>query len=404
MANLLIFVNNASSALLGNVGPTDVSIALVNGDGAKFPSPAAGTAFLLTIEDSSGNLEIVECTARAGDILTVVRGREGTAARAFTAGDTLEARVTAGMLAYLDWQTPKNAANGPVVLDIDGNVPQAPLTVPVQAIGDARYQPALGFTPVEQGGGAGMGTNKVRFGWDGTFALMQIDSTGYQLPIRTSAGTVLQLTNNARCKVQSLTNEDDLFLGPNGWYAYSNATDAFGLYHATKGSAFAISDADKSVNFTGTIKQGGVAVTLTGHTHTIANIAGLQGALDAKFNAAGGTVGNTTVDGTLTATVKVTAPSIVDTSDQRYKTNIVDMSVEDAIAIVRGTRARRFFNKQTNANDFGVVAQEQLAATPEIVPMDSSGMYGVQYQRLVAPLAVAVQNLLTRVELLEVKP
>src|SRR5690348_832666 len=137
MANLLLFVNNASSALLGNVGPTDTSIALLNGDGAKFPSPAAGYSFLVTLEDSSGNVEVVECTARATDILTVVRGREGTAARAFTAGDTVEARVTAGMLSYLDWQGVQNAPYGPMVLDIDGNAPVAPLTAPVHTIGDA---------------------------------------------------------------------------------------------------------------------------------------------------------------------------------------------------------------------------------------------------------------------------
>ena len=119
MANLLLFVNNASSALLGNVGPTDTSIALLNGDGAKFPNPAPGFSFLVTLEDSSGNIEIVECTARTTDILTVVRGREGTAARAFTAGDAAEARVTAGMLSYLDWEAVKNTAAGPLVLDAD---------------------------------------------------------------------------------------------------------------------------------------------------------------------------------------------------------------------------------------------------------------------------------------------
>ena len=405
MANLLIFVNNASTALLGNVGPTDTSIAVLNGDGAKFPSPSAGHAFLLTIEDASGNIEIVECTARATDVLTVVRGREGTAARAFTAGDTVEARVTAGMLSYLDWQTPANTAGGPAVLDIDGNIPEDILTVPVQAIGDARYERSLGFTPVEQGGGVGMGTNKVRIGWDGTYVLLQVDSTGYQLPVRTSAGTVLQLTNNARFKAQTVSPaEDRLYIGSLGWYWGANADYSFGIFHATKGTALTVSDSDKSLSVAGTIRSGGTVVSLNGHTHTIGNITGLQTALDDKFDNDGGTIGgNTTVNGTLTATVKVTAPSIVDTSDQRLKTNIIDMSLDDAIAIVRGTRARRFFNKQTNQADFGVVAQEQLLAAPEIVPKGADGMYGVQYQRLTAPLAKVVQNLLTRVELLEAK-
>ena len=36
--------------------------------------------------------------------------------------------------------------------------------------------PALGFTPVQQGGAAGMGYNKIRLGWNGTL-LAQVDST-----------------------------------------------------------------------------------------------------------------------------------------------------------------------------------------------------------------------------------
>jgi hypothetical protein len=40
-------------------------------------------------------------------------------------------------------------------------------------------QGAIGFTPVEQGGGANMGTNKVRIGWQESEggALLQIDAT-----------------------------------------------------------------------------------------------------------------------------------------------------------------------------------------------------------------------------------
>jgi hypothetical protein len=43
-----------------------------------------------------------------------------------------------------------------------------------------QVQPALGFTPVEQGGGAGMGGSKVRIGWatDGTGLLLRVDDSG----------------------------------------------------------------------------------------------------------------------------------------------------------------------------------------------------------------------------------
>lgn len=408
MANKLLFVNNATSALLGNVGPTDVSMAILNGEGGKFPAPTDGFSFMLTLEDSAGNIEIVECTNRAGDILTVIRGREGTTARAFVAGDTVEARITAGALNYLNWQTSANLANGPLALGANGKAPASTIDTTVTAICDPRYQTNIGFTPVEQGGGTGMSTNKIRFGWSSAGILLaQVDSTGFQVPLRTAGGTVLQLTNNARCRVQTNTtlNEDELFLGPLGWYFYGNSTDGVGLYHPTKGFGFRFVDgASPAFNVNASILQFGTQVSVNGHTHTIANISGLQTILDDKFDNDGGTIGgNTTVSGTLTATVSVRSPSIVDTSDERLKRNIVPMTIEDAETIVRGTVGVRFFNTMTNANEFGVVAQQQALVSPEIVPQGADGMYAVSYQRLVAPLAVVVQNLMTRLALAEAK-
>jgi hypothetical protein len=40
----------------------------------------------------------VRCTARAGDVLTIVRGQEGTTARAFNLADPVSMRLTAGAL------------------------------------------------------------------------------------------------------------------------------------------------------------------------------------------------------------------------------------------------------------------------------------------------------------------
>src|SRR5690606_32111243 len=42
--------------------------------------------------------EIMRCTARNGDTLTVVRAQEGTSAITFSAGDVVELRLTAGTL------------------------------------------------------------------------------------------------------------------------------------------------------------------------------------------------------------------------------------------------------------------------------------------------------------------
>lgn len=97
-----LFANNAASELASAVASGDVSLTLKSGDGAKFPTPSGGDFFLVTLYQKVGqdeiNHEIVKCTARAGDVLTVVRAQEGTTARAFSVDDPVELRLTAGAL------------------------------------------------------------------------------------------------------------------------------------------------------------------------------------------------------------------------------------------------------------------------------------------------------------------
>ncbi len=67
---------------------TATSIALVTGDGSKLPDPSTDGAFNLIWWNSTDypdpaddpNVEIVRCTARSGDTLTIIRGQEGTTA------------------------------------------------------------------------------------------------------------------------------------------------------------------------------------------------------------------------------------------------------------------------------------------------------------------------------------
>jgi hypothetical protein len=51
-------------------------------------------------------------------------------------------------------------------------------------------QAALGFTPVQQGGGTGQGTNKVYIGWSGSQICLQVDSTNFSglWPLNSSNG------------------------------------------------------------------------------------------------------------------------------------------------------------------------------------------------------------------------
>lgn len=96
-----LFANNAATTTVGatSSGATAISVA----NGAAFPSPSGGDYFIATLIglDVNGNensWEIVKCTARSGNALTVVRAQEGTSAAAWPAGSRIELRVTAGAL------------------------------------------------------------------------------------------------------------------------------------------------------------------------------------------------------------------------------------------------------------------------------------------------------------------
>lgn len=94
-----LFSNNAATTISGSITDSATSITLATGDGALFASPDALDAELqlATLVDGA-TVEIVAITARSGDVLTVVRGQEGTDAAAWASGSKIEARITAGML------------------------------------------------------------------------------------------------------------------------------------------------------------------------------------------------------------------------------------------------------------------------------------------------------------------
>ena len=87
--------NNAFATLAAGINSSATSITLTSGQGARFPTLTASDYFYATLIDTSNNLEIVKCTARSTDVLTVVRAQESTTARAYSTGDRIEIRITA---------------------------------------------------------------------------------------------------------------------------------------------------------------------------------------------------------------------------------------------------------------------------------------------------------------------
>jgi hypothetical protein len=118
MANI-VFSNNASALLATSIIPADLTVQVAAGYGALFPSPGAGEYFFATLEDNAGNIEVVQCTSRATDILTVVRAQEGTLAQSFTLTVTrVELRLTKATMEEM-FQVSGGTLTGTV--DFNGN-------------------------------------------------------------------------------------------------------------------------------------------------------------------------------------------------------------------------------------------------------------------------------------------
>jgi hypothetical protein len=94
----LLYANNAASTLAAGISSGASSLTVASGHGSRFPSPTGGDWFPVTVVTSGGTLELMRCTARSGDVLTVTRGQEGTTAIAFTTGDKVELRLSAAAL------------------------------------------------------------------------------------------------------------------------------------------------------------------------------------------------------------------------------------------------------------------------------------------------------------------
>jgi len=100
--------NNAYSTLAAGITNAATSLQVAAGHGDRFPVVAGSDYTYVTLEDTSGNIEIVKVTARASasDTMTIVRAQEGTTARAWNSGDVVEHRLTAGVM-----EAGLNAAN-----------------------------------------------------------------------------------------------------------------------------------------------------------------------------------------------------------------------------------------------------------------------------------------------------
>ena len=95
-----LFTNAARSLLQASILSTDTSLTVETAKADLFPVANTTDWFKATLQDSSGNIEIVRVNTRAaaGAVFTIVRAQEGTTARAFAVGSVVGLRVTAADL------------------------------------------------------------------------------------------------------------------------------------------------------------------------------------------------------------------------------------------------------------------------------------------------------------------
>jgi microcystin-dependent protein len=99
-----LFANNASTMLATSIDDIETVLQVDSTFGALFPDPASvpGTLeeyFVIALENNLGDIEICKVTSRTGDLLTIVRGWEGTVPQSWTGGQTrVETRNTAGSM------------------------------------------------------------------------------------------------------------------------------------------------------------------------------------------------------------------------------------------------------------------------------------------------------------------
>jgi hypothetical protein len=84
------------TTLAGNLTDSATTLTIHSGDGNNFPSPTGGTMLLTLTSNSSTKMEVVECTARAGDTFTITRGAADTSAQGFSTGDAVTLRLSGG--------------------------------------------------------------------------------------------------------------------------------------------------------------------------------------------------------------------------------------------------------------------------------------------------------------------
>lgn len=147
MALTQLFADYAQATLAGAITNSSLTANLSPGSGAEFPSPGANQYFTMTLNDAATGLiyEKVWVTARTGDVITMLRGQEGSTATNWLAGDIAFNGWTAASAAGMAQVGPTQAGQLTYAVDTGtANAYQVAYTPAVTTLVDGM---ALWFTP-----------------------------------------------------------------------------------------------------------------------------------------------------------------------------------------------------------------------------------------------------------------
>ena len=113
-----VLADNAYGTIASSLTVVDTTLNFTTGHGARFPVVASPNVMYCCILNSGNVLEEIKITAHTSgsDSATIVRGAGGTTAKAWSAGDRIEARVSSTVLYALakDYVSVKDPAFGAV--------------------------------------------------------------------------------------------------------------------------------------------------------------------------------------------------------------------------------------------------------------------------------------------------
>ena len=179
-----LFTNNASATLASGITASDTSLTVASGKGALFPNPSGSDYAILTLTQAGStetSWEEVYLTARSGDVLTVQRAQEGSAALAWSSGSKIELRITAQALNYFQ----VGAQNGFDYANFGFTYFDNNMTI--QRLRIDKLGPAAKYIPVAYT----LSNGTLNYGVDG------IDGDTNRLLIMTVEGSVLTIPPNS---------------------------------------------------------------------------------------------------------------------------------------------------------------------------------------------------------------